>query len=82
MEILSKEILKRQVRELQLEYVRTTAEMKREVRAGRTIRLEQLLHARHEILLSICHRQGKLMDVLENEAKFASAVEVKAAKAA
>ena len=69
----TKESLKVEIRLLMTEYAKLGGELRREINAGRTIRMEELLLARHEILLSVSHRQGLLVQVLEVEIEYKEA---------
>lgn len=66
----TKETLKREIRELSIEYAKVRAKMRIESRAGRTLSAEDLACAAHEILTSIAHRQGLLVQVLENQIEY------------
>ncbi len=66
----TKESLKVEIRGLMTDYARAKAELSRETRAGRTIHIPRLLGVCHEILLSISHRQGLLVQVLETEIEY------------
>jgi hypothetical protein len=68
----TKESLKLEIRELTMAYAKAGVELSREHRAGRTIHLERLLCARNQILLSIAHRQGMLVKVLETEIEYST----------
>lgn len=71
----TKEGLRVEIRNLQIDYARAKAELSREIRSGRTMNLPRLGEVCHQILLSIAHRQGLLIEILNNEIAFSTVKE-------
>jgi len=57
----------------ELQKALTSNRMQLRMNASNPTRLAELLHCRQEIYMSICHRQFLIMEILENELKFAKA---------
>jgi hypothetical protein len=70
-------VLKRQIAELQKDMTRNAFMLKHT--SPLSSRYNELMHARQEIMLSIAHRQYKIIESLEALDKFASNSEGKAA---
>lgn len=66
----TKESLKGEIRELMKDMAENGFELRRVERKGLFLRQNELLHARHEIMKSIAHRQGMVIEALECEAEY------------
>ena len=62
--------LKREIREYMMALKLNTQEINYCQRKNQWIRMSDLLLARTEILKSICHRQGKIIEILTAEVEF------------
>jgi hypothetical protein len=68
--------IKNQIRDLQVALAQNNLELKRETRANRTMNLPRLMEARYQIMLTIAHRQGLLIQILETEVAYQTTKEV------
>ncbi len=68
----TKESIKQEIRTLTQAMAQNSMEIRRETRAGRTNALVRLAEARHQIMLSIAHRQGLMIEILENEMEYST----------
>jgi hypothetical protein len=66
----TKESLKVEIRELMLAMAHNGLNMRMMERSNMWLKANELLHARTEILKSIAHRQGLLIEVLSNEIEY------------
>ena len=68
----TRESLKREIGELMKDLVHAGFELKRTERTNQWLRANELLHARHEIMKSIAHRQGLIIEMMENDMEYGS----------
>ena len=68
----TKESLMNEIRDLMAAMAQNGMELRRCERSNMWIKANELLHARTEILKSIAHRQGLLIEVLNNEIEYAT----------
>lgn len=69
---MTKEGIKVQIRDLTVALAQNSMDLRREIRSGRTMNLVRLGEARHQIMLSIAHRRGLLIEILENEMEYST----------
>ena len=68
----TKESIKVEIRTLMTALAQSSMELRREIKSGRTMHLARLAEARHQIVLSIAHRQGLLIEILSNEIEYST----------
>jgi hypothetical protein len=66
----TKESLKAEIRGLMIDLATNGSLLRRLERSNMWLNANELLHARHEIMKSIAHRQGLLIEMMENEAEY------------
>jgi hypothetical protein len=68
----TKESIKREIQDLMAALAQNNFGLRRMERRNMWLNANELLHARHEIMKSIAHRQGLLIEIMENEMEYST----------